>query len=587
MRTFTVRHAPALRVGFAVMALAYLMPGHYLPWTAFEPQAVAAVGFVLLVSTVLFGYKTTVLRPGAIGYIALALAFVPPVQWATGQVMFFSDALLPTLYLVGLALAVVVGRRLAERQGTEVRSLLFHAIALAAAFSAAIAWAQWLQQSSVIPMAVPAQPGGRSWGNLGQPNHLATLLALGVVATVDAYERRRIDGVASTFVVALLGGAMVMSQSRTGWLCTALLGAWWLFQRRRAGLRLHPAAVLVAWTAFFSLAFAWEDINAALLLDSPSLAERLAPGTRLIHWHSLLDAVSRKPWLGYGWNQVSVAQLAVAVDHPATGEALLDAHNAFLDLLLWCGIPLGLAVAALVVGWFARRIAASRDLTSTQLLAAFGVIGVHGLLEYPLDYTYFLLPWGMVIGMVDALGPQPAAPAGTVAAPRLASAVLPLSAARALCLVCAAALGVVIVEYLRVDAAARDLRLQMAGINGAHPTLVAPPDVRWLDAPREFHRYATTPAREGMAPAELQWMRRVMLRHPYPPALLRYALASGLNGRLDEAALTLERLCRIHPRKRCEEGRESWQAAVTQHPRLATVPLPALPPPLPAELLHR
>ncbi|MFN8895400.1 MAG: hypothetical protein ACK5Y8_16860, partial [Betaproteobacteria bacterium] len=43
------------------------------------------------------------------------------------------------------------------------------------------------------------------------------------------------------------------------------------------------------------------------------------------------------------------------------------------------------------------------------------------------------------------------------------------------------------------------------------------------------------------------------------------ALAQGLNGQPDGAALTLLRLCRIHARASCEEGRHAWAGLQQQH----------------------
>ena len=41
--------APLGHLGLGLMALAYLMPGHYLPWASFQSQWVAALGVALVV----------------------------------------------------------------------------------------------------------------------------------------------------------------------------------------------------------------------------------------------------------------------------------------------------------------------------------------------------------------------------------------------------------------------------------------------------------------------------------------------------------------------------------------------------------
>src|SRR5690606_26583080 len=106
------------------------------------------------------------------------------------------------------------------------------------------------------------------------------------------------------------------------------------------------------------------------------------------------------------------------------------------------------------------------------------------------------------------------------------------------------------------------------------------PDVLLLDQPREFHRFMMTRARENMPPAELEWMRRVAMREPRAPALLRYALAAGLNQRHEEAAHALARMCRMNLARRCDEGRASWTALQQRYPTLLNVPYPPTPPEL-------
>lgn len=64
-------------------------------------------------------------------------------------------------------------------------------------------------------------------------------------------------------------------------------------------------------------------------------------------WHQMLLAIKEQPLLGYGWNQVGVAQLSVYLDYPTT-EWTEHSHNILLDLLIWNGIPLGI----LIIGFY-------------------------------------------------------------------------------------------------------------------------------------------------------------------------------------------------------------------------------------------
>ena len=84
-----------------------------------------------------------------------------------------------------------------------------------------------------------------------------------------------------------------------------------------------------------------------------------------------------------------------------------------------------------------------------------------------------------------------------------------------------------------------------------------------------------------MATDEVEWMRQVSGRFAYPPALLRYALAAGLNGRPEESRRVLDLLCRSPPRRSCAEARESWTVTQARYPVLGTVSAPEAAPAMP------
>jgi hypothetical protein len=77
-----------------------------------------------------------------------------------------------------------------------------------------------------------------------------------------------------------------------------------------------------------------------------------------------------------------------------------------------------------------------------------------------------------------------------------------------------------------------------------------------------------------MTSTELADMKAISQRFPTPPAMLRYALAAGLNGQSEDAVVTLRRLCHMHLHDRCAEARTAWREAQAQHPELKGIPAP-------------
>jgi hypothetical protein len=345
---------------------------------------------------------------------------------------------------------------------------------------------------------------------------------------------------------------------------------WALLMRRRLALRASGRAVAVALALFVVVTLLWQPLNAVLDLSmAEATSQRVSSvGTRPINWLTLLDAAWRSPWLGYGWFQVSVAQQVAVLDHPARHEWLTYSHNGAIDLLIYNGIPLGLALCAAGAWWIGSRFKRCRDVNSWALLGGVGALLIHAMLEYPLAYAYFLFPLGLMIGIIEARYAGAVPNVRVFAMPRLLFA--------GLLTVMLGMQAWIWIEYLEIEDAGRRMRLKEAGYiaNGQVPTV---PDVVLLDNQREFLWFRITPASEGMTSQELDMMRTVSQRFAPPAAMLRYALAAGLNGREAEASRTLKVLCHMWTAVNCDEGRDAWKSAQEKYPRLRAIAYPESP----------
>jgi O-antigen ligase len=538
-------------LGLVIFAMGWLVSGHFPPWTAFQQQWFTAFGLSLVGLGAAWGRATWRWSAPAIGM--LALAAVPLLQRLFGQIVFLSDAVLPALFIVGFALCISIAADLAANGSKHWPDSLMIALLTAALASTGLALLQWLHVQDVMVPLDPLPPGGRPYANLSQPNHLATLLALGLAANLYLFERRRLGPI---------GFGLLMTQSRTGWLFVALLAVWWLAGRRFLRLQFVPFAVGLA--AFALGVWQWTTLNQAILSSDPatSLDQRLDTGLRTALWRAMVEAVGHSPWIGWGWNQVVLGHLSVAYEHDAGQRVFQNAHSIVLDLMLWMGIPLALLVLALAGYWLLRQARQCNDGARWGLLLAVGAIGAHAITEYPLDYTYFLLTLGLLVGTLQGL--EPIGRSWTL--PR-ASFLLPWVG-------CVAMMFWVGVEYMQVEESARRVRMVLSGVGIDKVPYAPPPNVRLLDGLREYHRFVITPVQRGMSAEQLDWMRDVAQRHPYPPSLQRYALAAGLNGRTEESTRTLRAICNVHPPKWCNSSRESWRTAQREYPELVVIPLP-------------
>lgn len=554
-------------IGLVVLCAAWLVPGHYFPWTGFQQDALAASGVALAALAVVVTVREWPARVPTLACVAVLLAMMPMLQYASGLVPYLSDALLPCAYLVAFALTIITGLQL-TRSSTRFVGALFATLCAGAFVSVGLGLAQWFGLGP-YGFLEALGPGQRIFANFTQPNHLASLLGLGAASVLWNYESRRIGGVVTSVALGFLGWGLVMTQSRVAWLCVLLFVILVLLYRRRLALRTTLRAMVGASGLFIAMVLAWAQLTLGSGAGAAAIAERMQSGYRLIHWQTLWDALLRSPWFGYGWLQVPRAQLVAVFDHPVTFEQLGSSHNQFLDLLLWNGLPMGLLAIGAIVWWAVSRMRRCADIDSWALIAGLGVLFAHSMVEFPLQYAYFLLPAGLMIGAIEARHPPSSAATrfgigrGTFAFAALAMAVL---------------LGVIASEYFDVEEQVRRVRLREMGVIEQPGSEAEVPDVVLLDAPREYVRMWLSQQHEGMSSAELDWLRTVSERYPTPPALTRYAVASGLNGRVDEANRALKALCRVHLPRHCDQTRTRWAGLVNQHPMLAAIPFPQTPP---------
>lgn len=540
----------------AFALLSWLLPNHYFPWVTFYSDFSAfllllvMMGWLVLCRGLAFSLSTLVL---------VVVACIPVVQWGVGLVVFGGDAFMVSLYLLGAAIAIAVGRGMysfAGGKGVEVAAWI---VVVGSVVSIWIALVQWLSLSGSI-FIVDLPYGRRPYANMAQPNNLATFLCAGLASVLYLWERSRIGAWPASILATLLLFGVGLTQSRTPWVGAIFLLVWWCWKSRACGLHL-PAHKLLMWVAgYAALVLLFPYISESLYLPTVSLLERAQALHRLDLWRQLWFAVLAGDWWGYGWNQVSTAQIAVALQY-AVPLLVEHSHNVLLDLLLWNGPLIGGVIIVLGSLWLGGLAWRSGTLESVYALLVVGFVFLHAMLEFPLEYAFFLIPTCLLLGMVEADQNIPA----IVKIPHWAG-------------VLGCVLGVVLMvwvwrEYRVIEEDHRLMRFETARIGHLRAERIAP-DVMLLDQLREFLRFARTEARPGMTMEELDWMKRVAHRYPYPPSIFRYTLALSLNGRAESAAIEMMRLRSLHGEELYQEARAGLMGLGEEYPQLTLFDLP-------------
>jgi O-antigen ligase len=494
----------------------------------------------------------------------LSVAAIPLVQLVAGLIVFRGDAAVTGLYIAGFALAQVVGHRAVALWGEE-RSLqaLCGVLLIGALASAWLALCQW-QRLTYFDFAISELPlNARPFANLNQPNLLATLLVLGMISTAALHSAGSIGVSCAAALVALLGFALAMTQSRASVLELLVVGTLLIIQRRRFSERLTALKVLTGLALVVLMAVVWQAVRgiAPAIPPARDTSGLMEIGARGPHWAAMLDAIGRQPWFGYGWGQGAIAQYAVAPDHPAAPGIFDFGHNLVLDLLLWNGVPLGALIVVGLLVWFAVAVSKARSPSTVLLLAFAAAVFAHAMVEYPLYYASFLLPIGAVMGAVSAV----TMPRAAVTVPRW----VPPAALGTIFV----ALLIVVSDYLRLEEDVRSLRFERARIGLHRPRHVLSEPV-WLTHMGAFTHFVRSPLRPGMTEAELHSMAIVVQRFPSSENILRYAAGLAMNDKPGPAAGALRRVCKMERQPVCDEMTSRWHAFGKQDPKIAAVPWP-------------
>ena len=371
-------------------------------------------------------------RFGFAAALFVAPALVVGAQTAAGVLAYPSQGGDTVALLLGAALAAGLGRRLAaERDWLEVAGsalLLQGLLQVAIGLLQFVLWqlpdvAGWISAHAPWVYQFVSFPGdGRIYGNLRQPNHYATALALGCAGLAAVAPRLRRGQI---WAAALgLSWALEVSGSRTALAHTLLIAALVLLLVPRAwrDARRRPLLALpLLYAAWWLLLRGAASLGWIHYLDAITRQLDQPVNARALIWHDALQVWQQRPWLGWGWGQLGwgLEQAAVTQHlHPLPLDNIDNAHDLVLQLLATCGIvgtaPVLLLAAALA--WRLLRAPWSRDARDAQrgaallpALAGAGCIALHSLLEYPLWYVYFLFTFAFLLGWGEGVATAGAA----------------------------------------------------------------------------------------------------------------------------------------------------------------------------------
>ena len=544
-------------LGLLAVGMSWLIPNKNFPWLSAWNEGAAFAGGLFLAGAAIVvskrnpnAQKKGVPWPLTV-FVLLSLATVW-VQWLAGLLLFHGDAFMVTLYLVGFWLAIYAGIHLAQSpEGDSWMVGLATTILMAGVVTVGMMLVQWTQVYSLVVFVQETGIGARPFANLGQINHINTLLFMACCALMYLGDQKKIHMPVVFAGLAYLTLGMALTQSRTAWVQVGACIVYSCWMTRSLTFSKNRYTYCLA-----ALYFGWVLAMPAIMngLQLAGAREVNVSGTlhdlRRYAWLAMGDAILKRPLAGWGWLQNASAQLAVAMNHPPLRYEFNYSHNLILDLLLWCGLPIGGILVALLALWGIKHLFVSERNVNFMMAMLMG-IAVHCLLEYPFAYAYFLIPAGLIAGFVEcqtpkfsALEPNPPFVMG------IASAFLILFAKT----------GAEVISSIAADTA---LRTEAAKI-GLPEKKYDPPKLVVLDQLGALLKFRSIEPRPKMTQEELALMERVAHRYIKFAILADLAYAKGLNNNVQAQNHYIDLGCAIYGETRCIRDMRDWSFRRTQ-----------------------
>lgn len=355
-----------------------------------------------------------------IAILPLGLALLIAVQYALGLLPYFDQAWLYILYLMWASLLIMLGYHLRAEFGLPtLATILATYLLLGAEFSALMGVLQHYSWHTFLDSVVSVKSTAAIFGNLGQPNHYANYITLGLISLGLLNMRWKMHIWQVTLLALPLLYVLVLSGSRSAALYLIGMGVL-AFSCYRHDKSKRP---LLLYSAILIIGFGLMH----LLVQIPSLSstegtvttiQRLAgedgvvagkarhvlDQLRLALWHQGWLIFTQFPLLGAGFGQYDWQHFLLTEQLHDTHIAGMynNAHNLIIQIVAETGLAGLLVLLSTLVMWLIQAIrAGERNAYDWWAYSILAVAGIHSLLEYPLWYAYFLGITALLLGVMD------------------------------------------------------------------------------------------------------------------------------------------------------------------------------------------
>ena len=235
---------------------------------------------------------------------------------------------------------------------------------------------------------IHASSGYRPSANLAQPNNLGTLFCLGLIATYALVKDRK-----QRFLwILLISFGIFITGSRTAILSTLLLCIF-LKRKYKFSDAFLSVFLLIALRSF-------QLLVEVQIFPGQQIETRGVNSGRYLIWIMAIEALIKEPWWGYGPLGAVHAFFEPISRYSkfSEGTVLTSAHNIYLDIFLQFGFFAFVISIIFTFNCFRKFKERSNAWFFFVKLSCLPIF-IHALLEMPLYYSFFALPFACLLGV--------------------------------------------------------------------------------------------------------------------------------------------------------------------------------------------
>ena len=405
----------AIAALMCLLTVPFLMNVRVGPQGGFIIESTSAIlALSMVLGVTLMGKFTQ--RPPLISVMFVGFAALIAIQARVMDISWVSQVDLTASVLLVVALATWALASWQQQSTTSLMYWIAVALLIGVLLQTAVMWMQYFGLTSYFKGLISYSSSKNIMGQLGQRNHLGHYLMWGMVSVLYLHHTKALSRWISIALVFWLGLSMGLIGSRT--LIVYLMAisilamVWRLWAGKAYQTTLYWVLATLLWVLLVQFGLekvlsAFEQSHTTSGLERLVNSAHVVDTARSVEWQKAWLSFLSSPWTGHGWGSSSSQSVLMHGALPnleglrTVNVLFTHCHNSVLQLLSEVGLLGTLWLAGCFLALVFACFKYAKRPESFFILALASITVCHSLLEYPLWYVYFLLPFALFWALVS------------------------------------------------------------------------------------------------------------------------------------------------------------------------------------------